>query len=291
MGHEVPMPSAPTGMGKLADMATLALSEALQDVLPMRACPWPLLLCLPRPRTGFDADAEKTLVAHVESGIGMKFTTGMVAVCHGRTGVAVALRHARQMLEHMSVDRVVILAVDSLLDARILEHYLESDRLLTSVNSNGFMPGEAAAALVVGRPEDRKRLEVLGVGFGMEEAHIDSERPLRADGMLQAIQNAVRDAACEVHDVDFRVTDLAGEHYYFKEAALALQRGLRRRKEEFETWHAAECIGETGAVAGMAGLCWIDEACRKGYAPGTRVLLHLSDDAGQRAALILNYGR
>ena len=34
-----------------------------------------------------------------------------------------------------------------------------------------------------------------------------------------------------MHDFDYRITDLSGEQYYFKEAALALSRTLRQSKE------------------------------------------------------------
>ena len=90
--------------------------------------------------------------------------------------------------------------------------------------------------------------------------------------------------------MDYRLSDLSGEHFYFKEAALALSRTLRRRKEEFEVWHPAECIGETGAAAGIAMLAVADAARQMGYAPGPRVLLHLANDDGQRAAAVVDGG-
>ncbi len=100
-------------------------------------------------------------------------------------------------------------------------------------------------------------------------AHIDSGEPLRADGLTTAINGALTDAGCQMHDLDFRITDVSGEQYYFKEAALALSRILRQRKEEFDIWHPAECIGEAGAAAGIAVLADANAACRKAYAAGS----------------------
>ena len=57
------------------------------------------------------------------------------------------------------------------------------------------------------------------------------------------------------------------------------------RREEFEIWHPAECIGEAGAATGFACLAAIRAAHAKGYAPGPRALLHLANDSGARAAL------
>jgi 3-oxoacyl-[acyl-carrier-protein] synthase-1 len=92
-----------------------------------------------------------------------------------------------------------------------------------------------------------------------------------------------------MHDLDYRITDVSGEQYYFKEAALALSRILRQRKEEFDIWHPAECIGESGAVAGVAVMAVASAACRKGYAPGPSILAHGANDAGRRAAAVFSF--
>jgi 3-oxoacyl-[acyl-carrier-protein] synthase-1 len=128
-----------------------------------------------------------------------------------------------------------------------------------------------------------------GIGFGMETAHIDSGEPLRAEGLTAAIKGALTDAGCWMHDLDYRITDLSGEQYYFKEAALARSRILRQRKEEFDIWHPAESIGESGAVAGVASLAVADTACRKAYTAGPNILSHMANDAGQRAAAVLHF--
>ena len=103
-----------------------------------------------------------------------------------------------------------------------LSHYERNDRLLTAKNSNGFMPGEGAGALLLEAPAGRDELLCTGLGFGIEKAHIDSGEPLRADGLSPRFKAALADAAREMHDFDFRITDMSGEQYYFKEASLAL---------------------------------------------------------------------
>ncbi|MCK7582583.1 MAG: hypothetical protein MZV65_48085 [Chromatiales bacterium] len=85
-------------------------------------------------------------------------------------------------------------------------------------NSNGFMPGEGAGAAAGRASRGQGRIACAGIGFGMEKAHIDSGEPLRADGLSAAIKGALADAGCEMHDLDYRITDISGEQYYFKEA-------------------------------------------------------------------------
>jgi 3-oxoacyl-[acyl-carrier-protein] synthase I len=185
---------------------------------------------------------------------------------------------------------VLIAATDSFVSWPTLSHYEREGRLLTARNSNGFMPGEGAGALLVGK-SDGSASELLcsGIGFAREAAHLDSGEPLRAEGLSQAIKAALADAGCEMHHMDFRITDLSGEQYYFKEAALALSRTLRQRKEEFDIWHPAESTGEQGAVAGAAVIALADAACRKAYSKGPNILAHMANDSGQRAALALRF--
>jgi len=92
-----------------------------------------------------------------------------------------------------------------------------------------------------------------------------------------------------MHDLDFRITDVSGEQYYFKEATLALSRILRQRKEKFDIWHPAECIGETGAAAGVAMIVIVNSASRNGYSSGSNILAHMASDPGQRAAIVLQW--
>ena len=186
--------------------------------------------------------------------------------------------------------RVVIAATDSLLNWPTLSYYEQTDRLLTERNSNGFMPGEAAGALLMGASSGQAgELLCTGIGFGHEAAHIHSEEPLRAEGLSQAVKAALADAGCQMHHMDYRITDNSGEQYYFKEAALALSRTLRVRKEEFDIWHPAECTGEVGAASGATIIALAQAACDKQYTKGPNILAHMANDAGQRAALTLQH--
>ena len=93
-----------------------------------------------------------------------------------------------------------------------------------------------------------------------------------------------------MHELDWRITDNSGEAYYFKESSLALTRLIRQDKETFDLWHPAECTGECGAATGFTVVAAARDATERGYGPGGRVLAHWSNDAGQRAAITLEYG-
>jgi 3-oxoacyl-[acyl-carrier-protein] synthase-1 len=133
----------------------------------------------------------------------------------------------------------------------------------------------------------RTNIFIEGIGFGHEPAPIESGRPLRADGLKQAIQAAFADSGLTFDDVHYRLVDTSGEQYGFKEATLGLARTMRARKAEFDIWHPADCIGEIGAATVPCILAVAKAVSEKGYAPGSGVLCHVGNDDGTRAAMIL----
>jgi 3-oxoacyl-[acyl-carrier-protein] synthase-1 len=290
MAHQVALEQPWRGLAKLAKMAARAIDEAMQGIERKAWRNVPLLLCVAeKERPGRIDGLDDRLVADICSELDAHFHAESAIVAHGRVGVAVALAQARRLIHERGIAQVLVAATDSLITWPTLSHYERESRLLTEGNSNGFMPGEGAGALLVSRPAGGAELLVTGIGFAVEKAHIDAEEPLRAEGLTQAIRAALADAGVQMHDMDFRVTDVSGEQYYFKEAALALSRTLRQRKEEFDIWHPAECTGEPGAVAGVSVLVAVDAACRKAYSKGSAILSHWAADSGQRAAATLRW--
>lgn len=290
MAHQVWLGRPWRGLVKLARMAVLAIEEALADVPKDEWSAIPLLLCISeQDRPGRVDGLDKRLFEAIEQALEVRFAAASMLIPQGRVAMAVAMLHARSLLDVHHVARVLIVAADSLLTWPALSHYDRSDRLLTQRNSNGFMPGEGAGAVLVHKPSAAVQLVCTGVGLGMEAAHLDSEMPLRADGLVKAMKTALAEAGRGIHDMDFRVTDISGEQYYFKEAALAVGRLLRQRKEEFDLWHPAESIGESGALAGVALVALIDASCRKRFSKGSTAIAHMANDTGPRAALVLEY--
>lgn len=289
MGCEVPMEQPWRGKTKLLKMAAAAINECLANNKQIVPKDTPLLLCLSEhERKGRVIDDDNQFFLDLQTELGVEFHEQSRVIARGHVSVAVALTHARALLQERKVKQVLIAATDSLLVAPTLSHYEENERLLTSQNSNGFIPGEAGATLVVepvyAKPEHQ--LICHGLGFGVEKAHVESEEPLRADGLTAAIKESLADAGCEMGDLDFRITDISGEQYYFKEASLALTRMLRKRKEEFDIWHPADCIGETGVAIGIVMIAVLKAANEKGDSKGNNILAHLGNDDGKRSSMI-----
>jgi 3-oxoacyl-[acyl-carrier-protein] synthase I len=293
MGCEVPLEQPWRGRKKLVKMAAMAIGECMANselkIVPSET---PLLLCIAEAeRPGRLAGLNDELFLEIQTELGMNFHEQSSLIPQGRVSGAVALHQARKLIYEKGFRQILIVGIDGFLNPSTLMGYQEQERLLTSQNSNGFIPGEAASAIIVGAPigDDKTRLHCLGMGFAIEQATVESELPLRSDGLSTAIKSTEMDAGCTIGSTDFRITDLSGEQYYFKEAALALSRTLRERKEFYDIWHPADCFGEIGASIGPAILIALLDALKKGYAPGTRILKHLGNDNGKRSALIFSY--
>lgn len=206
----------------------------------------------------------------------------------GPAGAFAAIEQARRLLASTDAPGCLILAVDSLIDARVLAWLEREQRLKTSQQSDGIIPGEAAClTIAVRRPVIPTGVVVLGLGVAHEEATVLNERPFLGQGMAEALCAALNEARIEMHDVDFRISDVGGESYYFEEVVLAQTRLMRRTRTSQPLWHPADCLGDCGAAAGLLQFVWTEQAFARGYAPGTIAALHGSSAFGARAAAIV----
>lgn len=290
MGCNVLLEQPSRGKVKLIKMAAAAIEECLAQNKQIKPEQTPLLLCLPEEaRPGRVFRDNNAFFIELEQEMEMVFHPKSRVITIGQTSVGVAMQRAQELIHKKIAKHVIIAFTDSLLVAGTLLEFQRRDYILTSQNSDGFIPAEAGAAIVVEAAHKKSYSQLIcyGIGFGTETAHVDSEEPFRADGLTSAIKQALCEAKVEMHDLDFRITDTSGKQYYYKEASLALSRALKQRKEEFDIWHPADCVGDTGVALSGIMLGVIKKACEKGYSKGDKILLHVGSDDGKRTAIIL----
>jgi 3-oxoacyl-[acyl-carrier-protein] synthase-1 len=291
IGSEVPLEEPWRGIPKLARLLAGPLRECLDLIPDVPPESIPVILCVAEEdRPGRLEGLGNPLFFEACELLGVRFHDKSRVIAQGRVSGAVGLHHASRLFYEGGFRHTIVAGVDSYLVAATLRAYDERERLLTPENSNGFIPGEAGAALLIGPPGAGGDLVCLGMGFAMEKATIESENPLRADGMVAALQQALTAAGLTMAEIGYRLADISGEQYAFKEADLAVSRILRGRHEFQDLWHPADCIGETGAAAVPAMLAVALIAARKGYAAGDPVLAHSGNDDGRRAAIVLSAG-
>lgn len=292
----VPLLDHSRGRTKLLKMAAMAVDECLESLPNNAANDTLLIVCLAESeRPGRLDGLDGTFVRDLQAALRMRERLGFeTQLCTGGVlGTVRGLHWADQWLSKRRAGHCVVVGVDSYLVAKTLAAYHSQRRIITGENSDGFFPGEAAGAVLLAPAHNVSgAFQCLGMGWGEEFALLDSDKPLRGDGLTAAYQSALSSAGCGFEHLDYRLTSIAGDQYAFKETALALARTMRVRKEKFDLWHPADCIGEVGAAIAPIVLGVAADAARHQYAPGPGVLCHFAGHSELRAALVLReYGQ
>jgi 3-oxoacyl-[acyl-carrier-protein] synthase-1 len=289
---KVSLPQWWVGTGKLAELVTPAIRECLDAVsVPPDEIPILLGVCS-RSRPGRFERLEEEILQEIEHRLDIHLHPSSCVIPRDRVSVVVGLREAGALFTERKASHCVVAAVDSLIEQEVVDHLLAQDRLITEMNPNGFFVGEAGSAVLVTSDETgpRDALRILGMGLGLEAATVDSEEPLRAAGLIEAMGAALKDSGMSLDELHYRITDLNGEHYRFKEMVLAMLRYERKPKPKlFDLWHPIEYIGDVGTAISPVVLGVALDASRRRYGIGPRVLCTFGNDDGERAALVVEH--
>ena len=282
------------GKSRLREMAKLAVEDLLfhvDDVNEVTLC-----VCMSHLlRDGVTArqDVFDSITQGVLSGAAEIIVRKKYGFSGGRTSFGVALQKTQELLYTQQTKAVLIVAVDSLLSPTSIRHYLNgnTNRLLTEKNSDGFIPGEAAVAILVTKPEyTETTTHIRSIGFAKEPVTIENEEEVfKAEGLIQSTFNALAPLNIDADDTDFRISSVSGEKYFFTELTLTHGKTMKKARTEHPLWHPADCIGEVSAAMGGAMLVMVHYAFMEQYAPGNKALYHLSNDNSERFTFVLEY--
>lgn len=294
VGARVPHLAADLQFGpRLVQMLAMALQDCLSTLprWPMERVP--LLVGLAEPdRPGGGIKLSESVLSQVQEKLGIRFHPRLSRAIHkGHTAGFEALRAAGEILQETDVPGCLVCGVDSYLNASSLYWLDQNWRLKRENNTDGVIPGEAAAVVSVQRqvfsPANAKA-EIVGLGFGYETAQVLSEQPLLGLGLAAAARDALAQARWGFHELDIRLSDVTGENYGFRELSLTKARLAQVvRSESQPLWHPAESIGDTGAAAGVVQLAMATAAWSRNYAPGPRAACFTSSVMGERAVVAL----
>lgn len=266
------------------------LTHALQELLDQtgeRAFEQlPLLVALPS-STASQAYSGSFLARELSARLKVVLDPHRIHIfTEGAYGGYAALFAGREMIRRREFPACVVAGAESMMAAHTLLRLHEQRRLLTEDNSDGVIPGEGAACVLLS--SNKQAMAVIrGIGLGEEPSSLENDVPLWADGLTSAARAALNEANLALHDLHFRFSDAAGESFYFKEQALFVSRVLRERRQEFPLWLCAESLGDTGAAAGLCGLVWTLAGWARRYAPGPRAIGFAGNEQGRRAAVII----
>jgi 3-oxoacyl-[acyl-carrier-protein] synthase-1 len=283
IGAAVPLPRNWIGQKRMIHLAAGAMVDIL-DTVPDLSNNDALILCLAeRDRPGkpiSDIPKFASDLAEVTKTTS-KLRTRIIE--HGRPSGFAALQQAEKLMAEGKANRVLIVGVDSYLTGGAINHYRE--RILGPANPNGFIPGEAAAAVLVSN--SGQGLKLTGLGLSRENAHIYNQKdkdgldlPLRADGMTNAYKAAFAQAGYGHDKITTKIGDLIGETFWFKQSALAQLRTQRERSKVQPIWPVAASLGNVGAAVVPLMIGWALAAASKNYAEPGPLLIEASGDDG-----------
>ncbi len=204
-----------------------------------------------------------------------------------------ALEDAVQTLQRDHRKMCIVAGVDSYFDPDTLEWLDKAGRLKSSRNKYGFVPGEAAAAILIESRAiaDQRAANVLavlqGLGTGIEKNSIISDDQSSGKGLAQAIKTLI-DSSAEPIQIEWVACDLNGEVYRAREwgfCQVLLHQSFSRLKH---IWHHADSLGDVGVASGAVMVSLVAKAFERGYAPAEKCLIWGASDNGTRAALILH---
>jgi 3-oxoacyl-[acyl-carrier-protein] synthase-1 len=240
-------------------------------------------------RQWFDQD----LYALLQDRVLRHFHASSALLPYGNAAGVAGLQKARDLIDRGDVDACIVGGVDSFVNEVDLARLERTWRLHREGESNGQVPGEAAAFVAVG---DARRWAdaggagiVAGVGISVEESSttVLSEGHPTGQGLRRALEDAVREAEIDESAVGLRLTDLNGERFGAMDSMLALSRFYRAERDGLPIWHPAECVGETGAAVGALLLQIACHAFARNYAPSATVMCETASDGGHRSACVV----
>jgi 3-oxoacyl-[acyl-carrier-protein] synthase-1 len=211
----------------------------------------------------------------------------------GRAAALCALELALDALERDPSRPVVVGAVDTYLDLRLLGSLDCEGRILGTWVMDGFIPGEGAAFLVLAAPETAGQIggraqsvTVEAAASAADPGHRTGTEPARAEGLAQALEilrNRLRSA---VDPVGTTFAGLNGESFDAKSWGVARLRHQDFFAPHMELAHPADCFGDTGAATGAILLSLAAHALEAGDRAGPAFVWAASDGESRACALM-----
>ncbi|WP_437723762.1 hypothetical protein [Sorangium sp. So ce861] len=215
---------------------------------------------------------------------------GAEVVETGAPGSIHMIERARALLQGGRAELCLVLAADTYIDSPRLSHLDAAYRLKSMRNVDGFIPGEAAVALLLETAASAERRQVRPLatvgpsGFGTEPVPVEAEGWSTGKGLGDAIGAVISASSGRAPGV-WTLCNLNGESYRDREWGLVLARLGDVLVTPETLIHPADKIGEVGAAMGGVLLAYAAHMFSRGHAPAPSALLWTSSDGGSRAAL------
>jgi 3-oxoacyl-[acyl-carrier-protein] synthase-1 len=216
----------------------------------------------------------------------------------GAAACVEALGLARELIGTGAAARCLIGGADSLLRRSDLDTLARDNRLVGSTQSQGLVPGEGAAFMLVGPVDpnaERPRVCVRGLGIGYERHTVLGSESSVGEAFSSALTTAIADAGVSEGEIDFVTGNYNGERYDAWETSHANARSYRTRRERLPVFWPAASTGEIGVAGGVLSILTAAAAIEGEYAigpngiAGTTASVQVRSDGELRGVVVLGY--
>jgi 3-oxoacyl-[acyl-carrier-protein] synthase-1 len=275
-------------------MLRLAAIPFQQCLSPLRGRPGSVGLCLALPDTATKRPLDgPTFLQRFWMQAAGGFQLDMSDGTHtGRAGGIAALGQAAATIRAGAAEFMVAGGVDTFRDLYVLGRLNLEQRVKSSSNLDGFVPGEGAGFVLLSTAQIAAAhgLPVLArvspVAAGFEAGHLYSAEPYRGDGLASTLAqlvalNAVEQPIAEVY------SSMNGESHWAKEWGVGYIRNKAMFRPVHDIHQPADCYGDTGAASGPLMVALASLGIRDRYR-ASPALVYGSSDRGPRAAVVVS---
>lgn len=275
---------------RMTALATQALKDCLADAGELPT-PLPLLLVLPEERSPNAVDeTQVTQALGAACPDGLKLRTEYI---HrgGRAAFWSLLDRALDYVLLSRKGRVLLGAVDSLVDGESLRALARTRGHLGPLNRDGRIPGEASAFVLLGpreeSPGSRLQAHIIAWANTTESRHFAQSEPNLGEGLTLAFRQLAKHSTGRVHRL---LSVQPGETFWARELGQAYLRNVALMPEPFGVEMLAGSLGDVGVASGGVLLeLALHDRPRWGAPPTSprRALLYgCADDGAVGASLV-----
>lgn len=288
------------GTERLLALGVPALREALADarLSPSNLASTALLVAgSQRPNGIADSRAATIVTPRLALRVSANPFASQQFFANGSAGFLLALQQAIKLLREEKAVHCAVGGVDSWLDIETLQWLDDCRRLKSNGNPDGFIPGEAAAFLVVElKAEAERRMkapygECDIVAVGHEKNAAAEEGVCTGEALSECLSGVLADLKNRGIRPAFVFCDMNGESFRAKEWGYALARLPSLGEAGPRIMHPADCIGDVGAAMGclLTGMAALEDSPPD--ASPKACLVWCSSDGGERGATAIIKGQ
>ena len=214
-------------------------------------------------------------------------------VSEGHRGALQAVAEADTFIHDRHLERLLVLAADSYLDAMSLSWLAEFDRLKTKNKPTGLIPGEAAVGLLLEPYQKAVRrgakvlAKVKALALEKEKCHYFSDQPNQGRAMAKTITAALSVQSSNKPFAGDLIIDLNGENWRAYEFGTAVTQVPQHLLGEYHLLTPAISVGDTGAASGALNIALAARALDRDYATSASTIIVASSDYGEVGTLII----